>query len=962
MKLNIEPSASFGEARAIEVDDGVGDCDALLVAVGTALGKACTEVFVWDDYFEEFALLVDIGELTDVLEEAGSAKVQVTVAAGGAAPAAAKPAAKPPPKPSASSPKPKVNQAELDDILAASDSDFSSDDDDAKPTLAEAMQPAPKPAPKKPAAPSPRPAAKLPASPRKPAPKPAAKPAPKPAAKPSSPAPAPEPSPPPSPPLDQPPAGVAPKPTAKPAAKPAPKPVAKPAPKPAAAPAPVAATPVRPVMASSAPPPSPDVSTLSKKPVEVEEDEGKLFGQINPEELKQLLKVGGSSESAEVIDASAIVEQERLHRKTSAAGSQVVLVEPKTAIGDVITTPTTRRDAGMPTCMEVRSRWIVIGMSHGTVLVFNHFGGLEQTVDLGIAQPVTSVDVSIPSEEFLVAAYGDGTIAFWDLDAEKIKLKVEGSKRGAPHSDPVIVSHFLPGTPTVITIDTTGKVNKTLFVNQRVRWTNQTKDIFDGSLGRFTAAQVLPPSAAREPTNHMFLTALSSKDAVLVMTLEPTVKQCFEQKRPPGVREGSLPFLSWRPDLRRGKNAFKQNGDPMLVIAWGKEILLLQAMLSWLMMEDDPDEAEIQLIPKGSYTNDCEIQLVTWLNPQVFVFIDTEWQMRVFDPTRLEVMESTEMRSLGLVSHNYFSANSEEDGGDGGEEEDASFHHSITFCDEKIYLLGREQVSTCRVYKWTERLDLLVEQNKWEDALSLGLDFYEGKAKAAEGLPTDFEGLHRVVGDHMSEIVEDFLDKMFRTAPENANDATAHYRKACGVCIDYSIMIERQGMLFDEVWSKFSEAGHQSVFLELLEPFMLADHLRQLAPEVLQAFVEHYQAHGRLSRVEQCLTHMDIAVIDFNQVAKLCREHELFSGLIYIFNAGCDDFVGPAEELLKAIERADATRVEPLCMRLLCYVHDCLVRVFLSFCAVFLSFCAVFVLKMIDLQDTERRVQASGCA
>ena len=52
---------------------------------------------------------------------------------------------------------------------------------------------------------------------------------------------------------------------------------------------------------------------------------------------------------------------------------------------------------------------------------------------------------------------------------------------------------------------------------------------------------------------------------------------------------------------------------------------------------------------------------------------------------------------------------------------------------------------------------------------------------------------------------------------------------------------------------------------------MLTDNLRQLAPEVLQAFVEHYQARGWLSRVEQCLTHMDVTVIDFDQVQSCAR-------------------------------------------------------------------------------------------
>ena len=68
---------------------------------------------------------------------------------------------------------------------------------------------------------------------------------------------------------------------------------------------------------------------------------------------------------------------------------------------------------------------------------------------------------------------------------------------------------------------------------------------------------------------------MASKDVVYVMSIEP-VKIHFKLKRPGNVRDGALPYLSWRPDLRRGKNAFKQNSDPMLVIAWGAQILMLR--------------------------------------------------------------------------------------------------------------------------------------------------------------------------------------------------------------------------------------------------------------------------------------------------------------------------------------------------------------------------------------------------
>jgi hypothetical protein len=96
-----------------------------------------------------------------------------------------------------------------------------------------------------------------------------------------------------------------------------------------------------------------------------------------------------------------------------------------------------------------------------------------------------------------------------------------------------------------------------------------------------------------------------------------------------------------------------------------------------------------------------------------------------------------------------------------------------------------------------------------------------------------------------------------------------------------------------------------------------------ITKQVMQALVEYYREKGWVQRVERCVLHMNIASLDFNQVllylivvqyrcwdikllnltfilqiVKLCRENELYSALIYLFNKGLDDFKSPLEELL----------------------------------------------------------------
>ena len=81
--------------------------------------------------------------------------------------------------------------------------------------------------------------------------------------------------------------------------------------------------------------------------------------------------------------------------------------------------------------------------------------------------------------------------------------------------------------------------------------------------------------------------------------------------------------------------------------------------------------------------------------------------------------------------------------------------------------------------------------------------------------------------------------------------------------------IKRLDLLFGDIFTRFQGSGQQGLFLELLEPFILNDKLMSLNPAVMQAFVEHYSEKRMLRRVEQCILHMDIASLDFHQVATL---------------------------------------------------------------------------------------------
>jgi hypothetical protein len=163
-----------------------------------------------------------------------------------------------------------------------------------------------------------------------------------------------------------------------------------------------------------------------------------------------------------------------------------------------------------------------------------------------------------------------------------------------------------------------------------------------------------------------------------------------------------------------------------------------------------------------------------------------------------------------------------------------------------------------------------------------------------------------------------------------------HYNLIASVCIDYCVAISRTDLLFGPIFDRFQREGRLSVFLELLEPYILNDKLHFLKPVVMQAFVEHYKATGQIASVERCVLHMDTTCVpppprasvqpivslvpvelivslvsgeplfatpcprsmDIDSAVRLTLSHRLFSAFIHVVNHGLHDFTTPIDVLL----------------------------------------------------------------
>ncbi|TYZ62419.1 hypothetical protein PybrP1_008661 [[Pythium] brassicae (nom. inval.)] len=643
---------------------------------------------------------------------------------------------------------------------------------------------------------------------------------------------------------------------------------------------------------------------------------------------------------------------------------------------------------GSPTVVAIHSKFIAIGTSKGLVIIFDHFQNIRQvlgnTSDAETDGPITAIDVS-PGSDYLVCGFQSGRIVLWDM-IKGTSLKAVSDA----HENPVVSLRFLKDQKAVlVSVDTNGIVNKLTFSKMMgMMYVVDVDPIYDGSAGKILSISVLPQSAGNAKISHLTdqycLAALSSEKVTFVIAIEPEVKVLYRWARPDdiAVDDPVLPSLAFAWISFPGSSRALA---PVLARGWGSYVQFLEVVFpggpphmharhGWPTFEEH-DQLECA----------TDIMAIQWLGDQVVVYLNASDEICVYDVMSRQELEVVDVSSLELVFASYRGKNAR------------SFSNSFRGGDNILYLLGLKELQTARVQPWTQRIDTLVDEGEWLEALALALDHYEGLKVAAadraardrfppvffrdrqndqclvdilhmcqtnqrtgekedvfrheesadevrwvcgeEPYPPEIarkleETLQKArsgqvtknfvpisVAERVADLLMEYVRLAIANAPATATATTmttttfsgfskaglkldltkSHYQMLAGVCIEYCAIIGRTDLLFGEIFTRFKEAGKADVFVELLEPYILSEKLRSLSPLAMQEFVRHYSANNKLPQVEQCLLHLNVAELDIDTILKLCHDHELYSALIYIYNAGLSDYTTPIDVLLEAL-------------------------------------------------------------
>ncbi|XP_048361839.1 vacuolar protein sorting-associated protein 8 homolog isoform X2 [Sphaerodactylus townsendi] len=592
-------------------------------------------------------------------------------------------------------------------------------------------------------------------------------------------------------------------------------------------------------------------------------------------------------------DRTHLKRKKKLHDSSSVHGSVIRLSLLK-GISAQIASAAAKVDAGLPTAIAASSL-IAVGTSHGLALIFGKDPNQALRLCLGStavgAQYGAISALSINKDcSRLLCGFAKGQITMWDLASGKLLRSITDAH---PPGTAILHIKFTDDPTLAICNDSGGSVFELSFKRVMGVRTCESRCLFSGSKGEVCCIEPLHAKTELRdhPITQYSLLAMASLTKILVIGLKPSLKvwMTFPYGR---MDPSSVPLLAWH------FVAAQISVNPVLAFCRGD-------VVHFLLVKRDESGA-IHVTKQKQLHLHYDLINFTWINSHTVVLLDSVEKLHVIDRQTQEELETVEISEVQLV-YNSSHFKSLATGGNVSQAlalvGEKACYQSISNCGGQIFYLGTKSVHVMTLRSWRERIDHLLKQECFNEALALAWSFHEGKAKAVVGLSGDEPKRKVVVADRMVEILIQYADRTMKKCPDQGKIQVMeqYFQDMVPVIVDYCLLLQRMDLLFSQMYDKMSENSvAKGVFLECLQPYILSDKLVGITAQIMKDLLLHFQDKHLMANMEACIVHMDITSLDIQQVVLMCWENHLYDAMIYVYNSGMNDFITPME-LFKVI-------------------------------------------------------------
>lgn len=420
----------------------------------------------------------------------------------------------------------------------------------------------------------------------------------------------------------------------------------------------------------------------------------------------------------------------------------------------------------------------------------------------------------------------------------------------------------------------------------------------------------LPLGNVERGSDTLGLTAMLTPYLLVVVSTTPIAQTQHKVSRPKEVAAHSAMSgcLAWFPAVKlkvKDPNTGSDISQIKLVYCWSNVLTVLD--VDEIESPDKDKPPSLSFKPRSRWKTEEAIVAVQWLSRSVITVLTITQRLIVLEDGSMRMTEAFDLVQKHIYHQDLFSKQlhnlveqlDEEDPSMHGVVADA-FHMSFKAYKGRMFLLGFNDISIGTLSNWADRLIALMEDGDYIGAIQLATSYYTGDAdKLTIGLPEDAELRHSMVQEKLVEIMTASLKFAFGQLKNNpAGAVDVNLGGLAEACFEACLSLGNIEFLFDEAYEWYEEGDSEGIFLEALEPHILEKQITTVPPTIVKALVAHFVSKGFETRLEEIICHMDTTTLDIDQVTTLCKQHNLYDALIYVWNQALDDYITPLIDLL----------------------------------------------------------------
>jgi hypothetical protein len=586
---------------------------------------------------------------------------------------------------------------------------------------------------------------------------------------------------------------------------------------------------------------------------------------------------------------------------------------------------------------------IVLGTSKGIILVFDYQQNLKSITGPGTkaieAGAVTALAIS--SDHTTVAGgHANGDIFTWEiaraakpfLHIPHLADKQLQNRTADGHVKDVAVVHlgFLGTRHTaLVSADERGMAFSHLATRGTGALGRSVKTT--RTLGRYPddaartgkprkpstvlAFAPLPLGNVEGGTDTLGLTAMLTPYLLVIVSTTPVAETQHKAARPKEIAAHGFMTgcLAWFPSVKLKVPDPKTGASvsmAKLVYCWSNVLTVLD-----VEEHENPDGPEkapsLNFRARSRWKSEEAIVAVQWLSRSVLAVLTITQRLIVLEDGTMRMTEAFDLLYKHIYHRDLFSKQLHslvETLNDEGEDADTSMHGvvadafymSFKAYKGKMFLLGFNDVSIGAVSNWADRLAALMENGDCVGAIHLVESYYTGSGdKLTIGLPEDTALRQGMVKDKLIEIMDGSLKATFARKLDSEGQRHLQLKELCEACFSAALAAGDVEYLFESVYEWYEENDEIEIFMETLEPYVLEEEITVIPPIVVKSMVSHYVGLGQESRLEELICHMETPTLDIDQITTLCKQHNLYDALIYVWTQALGDYITPLIEILK---------------------------------------------------------------